>query len=292
MIEMLRKWLLKYVPLVKRSSYEVLERRLEGVVQTLNAVDAERRDLMGELARAELSSTLIRDQADTTQSGYERRHEELEAVIAERDAQIAQRDREIHDLRQLVILDGLTGLINRTGLVELGTREINLLCHELRRGMEEQRRPSNVTAIAIDLDHFKMANDSQGHAFGDEVLRIVAKHAKDHLGRRLSDIVARPGGDELVVLMFDANQARVQEQAEAFRRALQKDVRLHLIEGEIGITASIGIGRVTIQADSVAKTVLTDVLRQADNAMYLAKAAGRNTIRLGQDVTKWGGLEG
>lgn len=291
MIEMLRNWLQKYVPLVKRSSYEVLERRLEGVVQTLNAVDAERRDLVGELARVELNSTIIRDQADTTQSGYERRHEELEAVIAERDAQIAQQELEIKRLNNLTITDALTGILNYRGLHELAIPAINRRCHDMIRDTEEHRRRPTVTALYIDLDNFKDANDHHDHAWGDQVLCRVADHLKQHLGRRPSDIVARKGGDEFVVILTDTDQTNVQQRAEQFRRAVANDRWLQIIEGELGVTASIGISRVELRYNSDPVETLRVVMSQADTLLKCVKSSGRkNRVSVGGDITEWGGL--
>lgn len=260
-------------------------------MQQLDAAYHVRRDLERQLSLLELSSTIIRDQADTTQSGYERRHEELEAVIAERDAQIAQQKLEIQRLSNLTITDALTGILNYRGLHELAIPAINRRCHEMVRDTEEHRRRPTVTALYIDLDNFKNANDHHDHAWGDRVLCRVAAHLKQHLGRRPSDIVARKGGDEFVAILTDTDQMNVQQRAEQFRRAVANDRWLQIIEGELGVTASIGISRVELRYNSDPAEILRVVMSQADTLLKCVKSSGRkNRVSVGGDITEWGGL--
>lgn len=218
--------------------------------------------------------------------------EMLLQIESEHQQVLADRDARITELEGLSVRDPLTRLFNRRGLEEAFTTEVGLLRREiLTDETQEHRHHPAIAAIMIDLDHFKTANDTKGHAFGDQVLQVVSEIAMGDFGRRPGDIVSRLGGDEFFVLLPRADMRYVQEQAQHFLLALRKDIRVHLIEKEFGITASIGIARVTLEADSSPKEVLKELMRLADAAAYQAKAAGRNTIRLAEDVTQWGGLE-
>ncbi|MCU7904413.1 MAG: EAL domain-containing protein [Candidatus Thiodiazotropha sp. (ex Epidulcina cf. delphinae)] len=165
-----------------------------------------------------------------------------------------------------VLYDDLTNLPNRVLLrTELETM-ISL----------SQRRNKHSALLFMDLDNFKNINDSMGHMAGDILLCRVAERLNRTL--RKEDIVSRLGGDEFVVVlpMFagDANQASAtaRDVAEKIRQALNQPV---LLDGhEYVTTASIGI--VLFPAEGMDAD---ELLKQADTAMYRAKAAGRNTIR-------------
>jgi diguanylate cyclase (GGDEF)-like protein len=118
--------------------------------------------------------------------------------------------------------------------------------------------------LFLDLDHFKVVNDSRGHSVGDQLLVAIADRLRDAVGTR--DTVARFGGDEFVVLCEDADLARARSVAEAVLAACQEPVEL---EGRsIHVGASVGIA---LSPPSTAE----ELLRYADTAMYAAKRAGR-----------------
>jgi diguanylate cyclase (GGDEF)-like protein/PAS domain S-box-containing protein len=151
--------------------------------------------------------------------------------------------------------DGLTELPNRAALVD---RLDQLLAAAL---------PGQVSVLFIDLDNFKVVNDSLGHGVGDELLREIASRLR-HVTRD-SDRLARFGGDEFVVFVDGGVDPAVV--AERLRRAVQTPV---VVDGhELVITASIGFA-VNVEAGLTAD----DLLRDADAAMYRAKAAGRDRI--------------
>ncbi len=128
------------------------------------------------------------------------------------------------------------------------------------------RRATEVAVMFIDLDHFKTINDSLGHTVGDGVLTVVADRIRTCL--RASDTAARLGGDEFAVLVEDSSRAEAAEIADRILVAIGAPVAAG--GREVVATASIGI------AFSPAGTSVDQVLRNADLAMYTAKAHGRN----------------
>lgn len=207
---------------------------------------------------------------------------ELAEVITERDL-----------LRQESTHHGLTGLYNKAGLKQAFRLEVRRLAREWRN-RNEANRP-DIFLVAFDLDHFKEANDRLGHAGGDAVLQVIAELMRKHLGRRPSDLLCHPHGDEFVVVLPGATSAYVQEQAEAFLIAIRTDTRLDLRVNGLRITASIGVAVGSIDhtrpiADVEMGVFLQELLMKADAIMYEAKRAGRNAIALSEDITRWSGL--
>ena len=154
--------------------------------------------------------------------------------------------------------DLLTGLPNRSLFLDR-------LAHAIRRA---ERHGSRLAVMFVDLDKFKAVNDTLGHSFGDELLRIVAAQLK--LCVRESDTVARLGGDEFVLLLDDPIGSAMPG-AIAERIGTQLGVPVMLAGQEHVVTGSIGIS--TYPEDGGDAEVL---LRQADIAMYRAKESGRN----------------
>jgi diguanylate cyclase (GGDEF)-like protein len=155
-------------------------------------------------------------------------------------------------LERAATTDRLTGLLNRAGL------EFEL------RLIERRHEQSHHSVLFVDLDCFKLVNDSLGHAAGDEVLIRAAQRL--HRVLRPSDVIARLGGDEFVIVTrANADEARLIGQR--VQEALVEPYAVALGQAVIG--ASVGIAQ---WAEGI------DVLGQADKAMYQAKANGRNGI--------------
>jgi diguanylate cyclase (GGDEF)-like protein len=162
-------------------------------------------------------------------------------------------------LRELVIRDDLTGTFNRRFIYE-----------ELGRHVQLKRRHNQTASlILLDLDHFKMVNDSMGHEVGDKVLAEVSTVLKRIA--RAGDLVARIGGEEFLVLLPMTNLESAIAGAERLRREIAA-MEIEAVDTKVGITASFGLSELR-EMDSVG-----DWVKRADQAMYLAKIAGRNCI--------------
>ncbi len=162
---------------------------------------------------------------------------------------------------QMAVTDVLTGLHNRRYL----DNHLGLLFHEGTRN-----RP--LAALILDIDRFKAINDSYGHEAGDEVLRAFADRVRLHT--RPIDIVARYGGEEIVVILPDAGMAEARAIAERIRERIEATPFEVLRQTRsLPVTVSIGVA-VRAAGDGSPG----DVLRRADDALYEAKAAGRNRV--------------
>ncbi len=162
--------------------------------------------------------------------------------------------------------DSTTGLINR--------QEFE---NQLTAALERIRDGSNVShgLLYLDLDQFKVVNDTFGHAAGDELLRRVTRIVQSLV--RSSDIVARLGGDEFGILLEGCDQDRAMNVAESLRLAIEEN-RFDWQEAYTNVRCSIGVVMLNGESDSV-----SSVLSSADVACYSAKDMGRNQVHLYQD---------
>jgi diguanylate cyclase (GGDEF)-like protein/PAS domain S-box-containing protein len=164
-------------------------------------------------------------------------------------------------MKGLAESDGLTGLANRRTFDEAIARETT---RSLKQG-------TPLTLLLIDVDRFKMYNDTYGHPAGDLCLKRVSE-CLSNIARRPSDLAARYGGEEFAVLLPNTSLIEGWDLAERFRRQLQDLAMVHA-GSEFGVvTASIGI------ASNVGGTVLTpeELVTTADASLYAAKRKGRN----------------
>ena len=172
---------------------------------------------------------------------------------------ITERKRSEDELRRLATRDQLTGLANRTAVLE-----------EIDRALRSGRRTGRgIAVLLVDLDGFKRINDSLGHTVGDRILVEAAERLVGVV--RGEDLVGRLGGDEYVVVMreiedLQAASVSAQRIVAAFRTPMQVG------DAELGVTASAGI------AYSTPESASDDLVRDADTAMYAAKAAGRDRV--------------
>jgi two-component system cell cycle response regulator len=172
----------------------------------------------------------------------------------------------------LALTDGLTGLYNRR---YLDAHLVGQLGRTARTG-----KPLGV--LLIDIDRFKAINDSNGHDVGDQVLREVSRRIAAHV--RSFDTVARYGGEEFVVVMPDADAGAAMTVAERLRSTLA-DTPVAVSGAavpDVPVTVSIGVA-VTDDADLPPGEAALKLLRRADRALYAAKAAGRDHVRLADD---------
>ena len=187
---------------------------------------------------------------------------ELQESLARLAAQVLQRIRLQAELERMALHDQLTGLANRS---LLQTRLTQVLASAERYG-----RPMAV--VFLDLDGFKRINDKLGHGIGDVALRDVA-HALERVVR-VSDTLARFGGDEFVVVCEDADEAGALRVAERIRRAVE--LPLHGVPSAFTLTASVGIAVHDPRKGRAASA--EKLIRAADEAQYESKRAGKDRV--------------
>jgi len=185
-------------------------------------------------------------------------------VISHQD--ITERKLAEEEVRSLARIDGLTGIANRRSFDEFLHEEWRR-CARLKKGL---------CVAIIDLDHFKLLNDSFGHQAGDECLVRVGAILKS-FSNRPSDLCARYGGDEFVLVLGDTS---LDQANKLLNKLLNKIVGLNIISSnspvEIYLTASIGVAEATPSAGNTEK----ELLGNADSTLYLAKSKGRNRVEV------------
>lgn len=165
----------------------------------------------------------------------------------------------LESLTKKASTDGLTGLSNRKAFLERLTDDLARL---------DGRHPCAV--VMVDIDHFKRINDTYGHPFGDEVLRIVATVLGK--GVRKGDAAGRYGGEEFVLYLHMADSERAREGAERFRRMIRQ-IRFPHVGREVAVTASFGVACAPHHGTGV-----EELLKHADQALYLSKERGRDRV--------------
>ncbi|MBX6420449.1 MAG: EAL domain-containing protein [Nevskia sp.] len=164
-------------------------------------------------------------------------------------------------IRHIAHHDALTGLPNRALLMD----RLDMAIHQARR------HGQHLAVLMLDLDHFKRINDTLGHLVGDRLLLGLAQRMQSAL--REVDTLARLGGDEFVVVLTEVE--RRESVVPAFDRLMQAITAPLTVDGhELAVTASIGAALYPEDGDDA-----TALIKNADTAMYQAKAAGRNGVR-------------
>jgi diguanylate cyclase (GGDEF)-like protein len=187
------------------------------------------------------------------QEEVRREKEELRRCMAELG--VANRK-----LQQAALTDALTGLYNRRYALDRLDRE----------WAAASRSGEPLACLLIDIDHFKRVNDTYGHDVGDDVLRATAAVLRDSL--RQSDVVCRLGGEEFVVIAPGVDPERAAACAERLRAAAERNV-IEVANGTLRVTLSLGVAVRTAQTRDPAA-----LLKAADEAVYAAKAGGRNRV--------------
>ena len=182
----------------------------------------------------------------------------LEQLVSERTLKLQQKTRE---LQRIATHDPLTGLHNR--------RYADDYLEE--RMAEFSRYGRNFSVALVDLDNFKRINDEHSHEAGDDVLRAVSEVLAGLC--RDSDMVARYGGEEFLLCFLQADLAAAREACEKMRIAIEEKAWDGLAPGA-GVTLSAGVAQMRHGLDRRA------LLRNADRALYEAKSAGRNQVRM------------
>ncbi|HIJ95004.1 MAG TPA: diguanylate cyclase [Desulfuromonadales bacterium] len=164
-------------------------------------------------------------------------------------------------LLELSNTDHLTGLFNRRYMMEALEKEVQRCI----------RKTGNLALIMLDIDHFKQVNDTYGHLQGDVVLQKVAAQLQKEL--RSYDCAARYGGEEFVAILPDSSLNEALFVAERIRQAVQGNI-FHGALAELHLTASLGVACFS-QEQSLS---VDGFIKQADDALYRAKANGRNRV--------------
>lgn len=191
----------------------------------------------------------------------ERKLAEEALVLAKEQAETANRALQvaIGELNRLAITDRLTGAWNRRHFEEEAAAEMTRV----------QRYGNHLSVVLFDIDHFKLINDRYGHLTGDQVLIEVTQRVARHL--RAGDLLARWGGEEFLVMLPSCAAAEAMALAEKLRVLMAAEPFR-----EVGVvTSSFGV------AEFRSDETLDDWLKRVDDALYAAKAAGRNCVRLG-----------
>ena len=160
-------------------------------------------------------------------------------------------------VQALAVADELTGIANRRHFFEMARRDVQT-CLRAERPL---------TAVMVDIDHFKAVNDTHGHPTGDDVIQIVAQRLAAEL--RSTDLLGRYGGEEFAIVLLDV--ADPSELAERIRVAIAC-APVASRSGPLSVTVSVGLAQLAPGDD------LESVLGRADRALYLAKQLGRDRV--------------
>jgi diguanylate cyclase (GGDEF)-like protein len=182
--------------------------------------------------------------------------ERLERMVAVRTRELESANRQLETIAHV---DGLTGIPNR--------RRLDDYLNSVWESNADRGRPLSV--LIVDVDHFKKYNDQHGHLAGDQLLRALATRLSRCL-RRTEDLVARYGGEEFLAVLPGADLDVAREVAETMRGRVE--------ESTLGATISVGVAT-AIPAEGAR---LEALLGDADAALYAAKHAGRNCVRISQ----------
>ncbi|HET9850976.1 MAG TPA: EAL domain-containing protein [Candidatus Limnocylindrales bacterium] len=248
----------------------VLERHEPYVLTTDDpTADAAEVDYLREIGHRSLAMLplIVRDESigiveltSTRPSAFAERDVELAQLLVREAAVTFENARLTDELRHMAYRDPLTGLANRSRLQDRVDHALARL-----RG----RSPNRAAVLFIDLDHFKHLNDRFGHAKGDRALQVIGDRIRSII--RPGDTAGRLGGDEFAILLEDVDSIEVVQQVcQRLIHGLSQPIELGDAAPIVG--ASIGYAL----SDGV--TSSEDLLRQADTAMYAAKAAGRGQV--------------
>ena len=187
----------------------------------------------------------------------------LEKALAEAEKRRRIIDEQNVLLKDLSVKDGLTGLYNH--------RHMNVVMEsEFNRSI---RYKTDLSCLLMDIDYFKSVNDTLGHPFGDHVLKVFADHLREHV--RDSDFVFRYGGEEFLVLLPQTDLKGAVTLAEKFRNDMEK---VQFRQGDLQATVTVSTGVASIYLHH--PTVYSELISYADQALFVAKAEGRNRTQI------------
>lgn len=202
-------------------------------------------------------------------TALEQKNTELERTLERLEQSRAEITRQNRELHVLATRDPLTGVLNRRSLFE----GMQALMHEA----DENDEP--ISAIMVDIDHFKAINDRFGHATGDKVIKMLADILTQAV--RADDLVGRYGGEEFCVALPGVGEAKAAEIAEQMR-AIVHDGKTVQFSSAVRISASFGVSCAQAGDGLLTPGALVD---RADKALYEAKETGRNRVRRWSQLT-------
>jgi diguanylate cyclase (GGDEF)-like protein len=232
------------------------------------------------IMRGEVCFVTLRDLRDRmrTEEDWNRTKREFADRARERDQYARElqvmRDlykeklKEIRDIKEkiefLSYTDELTGICNRRFFIHVLTLEVE----------RQKRYPSPLSLLMIDIDYFKHYNDTNGHLAGDQVLKAISGLIEGAV--RQTDVVARYGGEEFAAILINAGREEATEIAERVRRSVaNSSFPNERAQPDGKLTVSLGVATF-----SPIMTTPDAFIREADNALYRAKRAGRNRVEL------------
>ena len=169
---------------------------------------------------------------------------------------VTNREKQLSRIKYRMEHDNMTGIFNRLKFDEVLAFEIDSV----------NRTKIPLSIAILDLDHFKRVNDTYGHLIGDEVLVMITKYIESH--KRKTDIFARWGGEEFVLLLINTNL----KNAETFLNNLREDIAKLSHKKAGSVTCSFGLTQFK------EKDTAKDILKRCDDALYEAKNTGRNKV--------------
>jgi len=180
------------------------------------------------------------------------------AVLAAQGMSAYDNSTLFQQVQNLAVVDELTGVPNRRRFFEVGSRDL----------AGARRHGRRMTALMIDIDHFKKVNDTYGHPTGDDVIKTVAERFREQI--RKTDVLGRYGGEEFAVLLQDAEQDGALPER---LRACIAEAPVMTRSGPLNVTVSVGMTYL-----SAGDTTVEALLARADQGLYAAKQNGRNQV--------------
>jgi len=240
--------------------------RASRLAQGLNSRNQEMRARVDDLHRAEEKQAMLKllgSILNTTDSILASTEDTYDGLLVTRQA-LEQIKTELHETRRLAQEDALTGMQNRRGMELALVREVE---HAHRHGMP-------LSLAMLDIDHFKRFNDRYGHDAGDKMLLHLTTIMRSV--QRESDVLVRYGGEEFLLILPDADLNGARFMLDRLRN-LVATTPLNYEGRKIAVTFSAGLAQLKAGETGLALTI------RADNALYEAKRAGRNCIKITAD---------
>jgi len=199
--------------------------------------------------------------------------EGIEGELKQSLIKIEQLEKRVRELEQKLTKDELTELSTRGHFKEIIANYIKSIRGEKEHSERREHRfgYDTISIVFLDIDNFKNINDTYGHNFGDDILRDVARVLKANT--RDLDVVARWGGEEIVIALLGANESQAVKKAGKIREAVKNISKKYVKDHpDLKITASIGVKEYDEGAE------VEDLVKMADEMMYLAKETGKDRV--------------